>query len=125
MIEEVYVNLETARLAKKKGFNEPYSFVYTKIDSKIRFYELENGPLRNLDLERYAEAISAPTQAILLRWLREKYNLFICIHYLSKEKFFSPFILDMINRTYRFTNTKHDTYEEAAEGGLEVALKSI
>lgn len=107
-MKDQLISLETAKLAKEKGFNISTQIAY--IDDKLfTNFEDSHGDEREyyfdandfyedwnrkdwvfskdggecfgckLDNKKWFEAYSAPTQSILQRWLRENHNLFITI----------------------------------------------
>lgn len=85
MIEEDYVSLETAKLLKEKGFNEPCKLFYDKyhgyipifvVDSELNKYG-NNGLVRNDQIDISAFICSAPSLYIAMKWLREVHNLCI------------------------------------------------
>jgi len=115
-MKEVLVSLEVARLAAKKGFDEECLYYYYESDiTKCNVY------LRNTDLA--IGDISAPTQSFLQKWLREA---------ASTEIFVLPFCddgysVDVYIGDYEDTpdNISYNTYEEALENGLKIALESL
>lgn len=68
-MQEELITFETAKLAKEKGFIKYTNFRYMSKDVE--------GCLVNIgDLTTLAGAdISAPTQSLLQRWLREVHNI--------------------------------------------------
>lgn len=75
MIEERYVNFETAILLKEKGFDE-YCRGYYKFDKTLGFL---NDALVNNSVLNDGFDISAPTHQMVMAWLREVHNLHIII----------------------------------------------
>jgi len=79
------------------------------------------------------EVVSAPTQALLQRWLREVHNIVIVIlpyiGYLSKRKSWAMeyMLLTNLYDNYLFEidTAEYHSYEEALEEGLEGALDLI
>lgn len=141
MIEEAYVSFETAKLAKEKGFDEPCK----------EYYECGNDYTSSLPWGtnqedfRDEKDILAPTQAMLARWLREKYNVHVIpkpiydsdrleqygcdIHCPDKNglvfTIISP-VFPVYKQTSNHNMTKElGTYEESMEAGLQEALKLI
>ena len=77
MMQEQYVSFETAKLLKQKGFNaiclmlwfdENHPFLADRRDEDGNYF-------KNSELKE--EEYSAPTQAFVMKWLRENHNLFI------------------------------------------------
>ena len=131
-MEDTRVTFETAKLAKEKGFpQEPNKL-------KIPYYNYKGefkGDVKDW-LRKYlrkedtsdVESVSAPTQSLLAKWLREKHNIYVTsqignldfintyhyeIRYIDKNKFMCK------------VNGNFNTYEEAYEIGLQKALKLI
>ena len=121
-MEDTIITFETAKLAKKKGFNEICQYYYEIFDKPIT---LQRMPCSNS--EGY-EQPTAPTQSLLAKWLREEHNIYVTsqignldfintyhyeIRYIDKNKFMCK------------VNGNFKTYEEALEIGLQKALKYI
>ena len=132
-MEDTRVTFETAKLAKEKGFFQetnrleiPYynykgEFKGDVSDWRIRKY------IRGEDTSDI-EFVSAPTQSLLAKWLREEHNIHVTsqignldfintyhyeIRYIDKNKFMCK------------VKGNFKTYEEAYEIGLQEALKLI
>ncbi len=131
-MEDTLITFETAKLAKEKGFpQEPNKL-------KIPYYNYKGefkGDVKDW-LRKYlrkedtsdVESVSAPTQSLLAKWLREKHNIHVTsqignldfintyhyeIRYIDKNKFTCK------------VKGNFKTYEEAYEIGLQEALKYI
>ena len=127
---EDVISFEVAKLCEEKGI-----FIHS-----LSFYDLENKDLHNnrvgkllsydcssLNPAYYKriEIIAAPTQSVLQRWLREKYDIHIIVvssniegynYGVVKEKGF----LGISPNIFPF-----ETYEEALEQSLLEALQMI
>jgi hypothetical protein len=142
-MKDEIVSFEIATLARDKGFHDVISCIRGK-----NYYNLEgelNGDSSN-ELKEYLRwkkeggelkeiNISAPTQSLLQRWLREKHNTFvICtqefypdgINYLVQVFKYTP----EKERCYEGTmlygdNAEFETYELSLEFGLRLALELI
>ena len=81
MIKEDYVSLETAKLLKEKGFDEPCDFVYDegKLEWIHHKFIFLGGKISTNSEFRDSEIISAPTLQMAMKWLREKHNIYIDI----------------------------------------------
>jgi len=149
MTEEL-ISFETAKLAKDKGFpqdvfNTPW---YNRFGTECGRTDIDEGgdylyygsgaytsePKRKVSKEEYYKYTSikfkAPTQSLLQKWLREKYDIHIIVISNLKNQYFVD---------YRFTDQRVDndydlillsgvvynTYEEALEKGLQEALKIV
>jgi hypothetical protein len=131
-MEEQLVTFETAKLAKEKGFHW-----------KAKCYH-SDGTFQNRDqLTNYNNKmfvhgdeylISAPTQSLLQKWLREVHNLNVWVSSKTTDKGNTIFIPH--GRTIPDTIKKglvkdviayktFDNNEEALEFGLQEALKLI
>lgn len=133
-MEEQLISLETAKLAKEKGFNWKvrYSYGHT-INPHIAYpnedYSIPsdfNSPNAG---RNWKHLYSAPTQSLLQKWLREVHNIIVeplifDKGFLEKDKFcFQWRVYNKIEDW--FTGSEYKTYEEALEKGLSQALKLI
>lgn len=119
MTEEL-ISFETAKLAYNKRFD------WIKSDNK--WYE-DNGDL-DFSFQGYDEntenKITAPTQSLLQKWLREKHEIYVNVKAFNNNEsimFFCDYY-DFKNLTIKAV-THQKTYEEALEKGLFEALKLI
>ena len=126
-MEEKLISFEVAKLAKEKGFRSNNTFLYN----------LETGIPTN---KWIPGGISAPTQGLLQKWLRETHNMFVVVT--------PEFYIDGINHNVQVLtydpnkeesdcydnnkctgmygdNGEFETYERALEFGLEKALMLI
>ena len=131
-MEDTRITFETAKIAKEKRFpQEPNR-------RKVPYYNYKgefNGDVTDF-LRKYlreedtsdVESVSAPTQSLLAKWLRERYNIHVTsqignldfintyhhdIRYIDKNKFICK------------VKGNFKPYEEALEIGLQEALKLI
>ncbi len=133
-MEEQLINLETAKLAKEKGFELVVSNCFN-VNGKIYRGFMH----KNEDIDR---SFSAPTQSLLQRWLREKFNNIVevtphkvegCEDWESKDDVFWEVSVDFYGENFEinvdgnvdFNQCFFKTYEEALEKGLQEALKLI
>jgi len=141
MMDEQLISFETAKLAKEKGFDEFCLNIYNNIGELEDSFDLEEElefmtkatELRNSLLCKNTQYddntwISAPTQSLLQKWLREKHNVeFVIKPFRDSSLNKTTYVADPINiitgRTARIKRC--DTYEEALEKGLQEALKLI
>lgn len=128
-MEEQLISFETAKLAKKKGFDISTEIFYSKdgelIEVEPCFCHPEDDSCSCGFWDVLKEGKSspkAPTQSLLQKWLREKYHIRInikalgqCLYNLEVDKLAGETLI-LGNR---------DTYEEALEIGLQEALKLI
>ena len=152
MKEEKLISLETARMAKEKGFDIPVIHYYTRINKYNRKNHIsysEGYMTERLEESNWnngygsyptsAEEVdcSAPTQSLLQKWLREEHNISVNPIPNFKTKlnqyhlgivFIDKGVVDStiirIDDAYK-TIILFDSYEEALEKGLQEALKLI
>ena len=126
------VRFETAKLAKEKGFRE-----YTPNCFDVeRSNAICNTGVNANEFSRVGN-VSAPTQSLLQKWLREKHNLHIEIYHhklssFNQEAGFRGLICFMDNNhesdgihVWKDDKNMFKTYEEALEIGLIEGLKLI
>ncbi|MBR3565328.1 MAG: hypothetical protein IKN91_03235 [Paludibacteraceae bacterium] len=134
MTHEQYIEYETARLAKQAGFDWKCTQCYYNGEFDNDYYDSYNFNGSCL------YQISAPTQSVLQRWLREEkgYHIYISHTYTAidcqvksvweilyeKMSFLKPnsilILEDDLGRSLAF-----DTYEAALEAGLKECLSLI
>ena len=129
-MEDTLISFETAKLAKKKGFDIPQNKMYSfgsEMFSSILEIKFHDGNKHECSIEPYnwngkigvtsTKYYSAPTQSLLQKWLREKHNIDVyCI----------PCETQLGNMTlWKSDDTFVGTYEEALEVGLIEGLKLI
>ena len=116
-MEETLIGFETAKLAKQKGFSIHCRSYYVN-DTQI--CENEDFPYNS-----WSNNLFAPTQSLLQRWLREKYNVIVLVSYTKENDYpYMDCIIDL-KQTNRLTSGFRKNYEEALERGLQKALKLI
>jgi hypothetical protein len=155
-MKEQLISFKTAKLAKEKGFKELCDSHYFE-DGEFRentitnyndgevTYEIEefeenwnDGFLTKKNGERcfgcsksqgYLDTFSAPTQALLQKWLREEHKMIVEIifDYEYEVWEFECFYPDSVDKavTYYSDIFQFKTYEEALEAGLKQALELI
>jgi hypothetical protein len=130
-ISDTLITFDTAKLAKEKGFIEH--------QGHFKMYRDEDGHLFDnigpaYDILNHCS--HAPTQSLLQRWLREKYNLFVWVEpdKFNGKNMCTYFVQSMdeaivINKFSepKFKNwiMANKDYEEALEKGLQEALKLL
>ena len=130
-MEEQLISIETAKLAKEKGFNLN-SQGYYSCDSPSSGREGNQLVLRgwekwmNFGSEASQEGTmiySAPSQTMLQKWLREKHNIDIIIS--SNVIGYGYLIYIRYPSQNKLNKCVFQTYEEALEAGLFEVLKLI
>ena len=117
---------------QKKGFDIPtntyfsyfpkiseYGLVY--VCAKLKDYNSE-------DINNGEYRISRPTQALLAKWLREKYEIHVeVVFWYYKDSHYCEYTYNITKPLENLTNNVlwFDNYEEAMEEGLKEALKLI
>lgn len=126
-MEEQLISFETAKLAKEKGFNLYIKYFY-KHKSNDEYEIVHNGHMKNNWNESFqfnhAEC-SAPTQSLLQKWLREEHQLHITIYSCSQESWMSRITRPGQKLEHGMYGEDYDTYEDALEDALYMALKTI
>lgn len=128
-MEDTLVSLEVAKLLKTKGFSAGSNHYY---DTSVQFGE-DAHPVLNLcngNIACYVNGLSpyiieAPTQSLAQKWLRDTKSKIIIVDVDFTE--LECYYCNVYDHTkmLSFQTKSFVTYEEALEGGLLVALKSI
>ncbi len=122
-MKEQLIGFETAKLAKKKGFNLNCGMRYNEKGVLTATKLGMNGYPNN-----FTDSYAASTQSLLQKWLREEHSLHISLYiqentYLHRWRV-KVFYLDKLeDPNVHFWD--FDTYEEALEKGLQGALNLI
>lgn len=131
-MKEQLIGIEVATLAKEKGFDERCSFFHGSWEDYEGIHHMDNCNRHNT-----SKQFSAPTQGLLQKWLREKYNIEVIPQPTCSQldfKFGYNYYIWNKTNGYEFwsdpENTvageyTHNTYEEALEQGLMEGLKLI
>lgn len=81
-MEDVLITLETAKLAKEKGFDLITNNIYM-----INF--TTEVIMENINYLKHSDGnnpfVSAPTQSLLHKWLKELHDIYIVIEFLSGD----------------------------------------
>ena len=153
MIQEQYVSFETAKLLKEKGFDEPtreyceeelWGNELTKKYTFKHLYCAEDEPFFNSIQGADEHKWSAPTQQMVMRWLRELYNLHIEIsplkHYISNghhkavpsDKIVYSYEIyhidqwdDVLEEFNQHGSFGFSTCEEACESAIKYCLENL
>ena len=123
-MEEEIITLKVAKLAKAKGFNEACNDMYFREMDTISSTKMDMGGYPN----RYSNAIAAPTQSLLQKWLREKHNVIVEIGGINCHidvSFIKYYSYNIMGNLYNQNDDEHNTWEEALEAGLQEALEGI
>ena len=135
MTHEQYIELETAKLAKQAGFDWEIDACYSRFQAELSLIEHDyNGNFNNTteyicDKNSDWDWYSAPTQAVLQRWLREVHNMIIRVDYSPANEYSDIDVYDSV--VYTKWNQlvpvvgEYLTYESALEAGLKKCLTLI
>lgn len=132
-----YVTLETAKLLKKKGFNEWCEWVYEDQGITHSTIDADFAGHSNSNLESNQYAV--PLQSQAQTWLRERHRVDVIVHIAvdfdseyNEESFggYSIWIIDHKGWICKRSNSQSirkvfPLYEDALEIGLKTALDSI
>lgn len=127
MTEEL-VTLETAKLLKEKGFDEPCSIAINIEDGRKYISNRTNS-------EMPTKVCTNPTQSIAQKWLREIRGVYVWVEPVIGKRWkvsFCDFNVPIEESDWMENEINkgngypvYDTYEEALEAGIQEALKLI
>lgn len=127
---EAFVTLETAKLLKEKGFKEDV-FTFYEVDCVEGDMILSETYDESENFNEKNDCLSAPTQSLAQKWLRETKNIHICVYNCACGYGYEISKADngthITSSVYEGPNDggEWNTYEEALETGLQEALKLI
>ena len=140
-MQDKLITFETARLAKKKGFNEPCREAYSPEgkEENVHFIEWKD-TITNSQIDNSNEQVkksrtklypeeafepellyTAPTQSLLQKWLREVHNQYVEVR--RTNNLYITYCINDYGILHHTDNYK--TYELALEAGLLTALRRI
>lgn len=151
MIIEDYVNFETAKLLKEKGFdlNTLCKYVdkggatetwYDDYREQMLRFDLDEGELIEPSIKPkdkyavYGDTISAPTLQITMKWLREVHHYYIQVmldswacgghmgYYVVIQKTDSDFNMMLHDAV---DEVFYQTYEQACEAAIKYCLENL
>ena len=129
MITEDYVSFEMAKLLKEKGFDE-FCRAHYGITNGNLYYEKVEVEASGCEMHN---SILAPTLQMAMKWLREKYNVFIdissrfsknadkdvCFSYSCKK------LIDTYKSSYEIGDGEWLNYEETCEAAIKFCLENL
>ena len=131
MIEQEFVSFETAKLLKEKGFDEYCFYWYT---SNGEMYS-DPGEYKEFKNSESISHITAPTQDLAMRWLREVHHLHCDIGYdielgwyhqiVNLKETVSVFDYNEMRVYHSDHDFEFHNYEEAAEAAIKYCLESL
>ena len=126
MIKEDFVNYETAKLLKEKGFDWRCNSHYWSQDLDTLHYSDYPQNWNCASDDWY----SRPTHQMAMKWLREEYGVFIAIN--NDDLDFNRQSYDFINigstsypKILAESYAGYKTYEEAVEAACLYSLKNL
>jgi len=125
-ITEDYVSFKTAKLLKKKGFNEECEYFYDEYEDEDEYVICSNGGSAYND-DEHPTYYSMPTLQMAMKWLREVYKIFITILFIEDTNYFAYTIENLDTKKYLSTSkdTSYNNYEEACEAAILYCLKNL
>lgn len=127
---EEFVTLETAKLLKEKGFKEDV-FTFYEVDCVEGDMILSETYDESENFNEKNDCLSAPTQSLAQKWLRETKNIHICVYNCACGYGYEISKADngthITSSVYEGPNDggEWDIYKDALEAGLQEALKLI
>ncbi len=130
LLKEDLISFETAKLAKRAGFWFDGN-TNNWLDTTLPY--LKDGT-RRIDFTYHGEYYSAPTQSLLLKWLREQHGMLVESHYktFGVKSCNGYFYLCATKKDWKTDNyfgrtifEGYEKYEQALEVGLQVGLKIV
>ena len=122
MITEDYVNFETAKLLKEKGFDGICGTAYETITNE---HAVEQSAIS--EWGKLCQA-KRPTLQMTMKWLREEHKIAINIGWgevFEKNYQWWCIILNQNSGEILRENEYHKTYEEAAEAAIKYCLENL
>ena len=127
------VSIETAELAKEKGFDWKCDRYYYDVGYAPVYYNPYDSEIKPYYANHNSEplSISAPTQSLLQKWLRDVHNIHIYLNPNLRANDIIMWDVSLYNvakykRHRKIGNSpEYITYETALEAGLLEALKLI
>ena len=114
-LKEELISFDTSKLAKEKGFNISTKFTFKSNGKKYEGTYFSGQP----------DIYYRPTQSLLQKWLREEHQLHITIYSCSQESWMSRITRPGQKLEHGMYGEDYDTYEDALEDALYMALKTI
>lgn len=124
MIHEEICTYEVAKLAKERGFDVPTHYAYNENCQKAMYMELCLN--RNTKDSR---SISAPTQSLLQRWLREEKGYYVYPFFDNESRRWTWVCRELTGDKWiqllDFEERYFATYELALEDALKYVFKNL
>ncbi len=135
MIEEDYVSFETAKVLKEKGFDEACHAYYHE-DNKKLIESYSAHAIKNISNPCFF-GNAAPTLQMVMKWLREVHNIFICITpyevgagvmdytYTLYKIDAKNFYFENLGIQGRTENINEISYEKTVESAIKYCLENL
>ena len=130
MIEESYVNFDTAKMLKEAGFEANLKTMY--LEEEKDEWAFWDSCAKRSDYNYFDDTIACPTQALAARWLREVHRIAMGVVFVPSSvngdvwQCFVGKMDDMVwIGDHEMSDCKYATYEEAFEYGLKRGLELI
>ena len=124
MIHDEICTYEVCKLAKEKGFDVPTHYAYNDNCRKAMYMELCLN--RNT---KDSSSISAPTQSLLQRWLREEKGYYVYPFFDNESRRWTWVCRELTGDKWiqllDFEERYFTTYELALEDALKYALENL
>ena len=134
-IQESYVDFETAKLIKEKGFNETVSRIYSNTGEILTLHDFGIKDLSNKDcgnyphwafpIENVSSIISAPTQSLVMKWLREIHSFYISIEPNPNKEGLHDAHVRRNWWEHNWAGIGYTSYEDAVEAAVNYCLKNL
>ena len=126
MIHEEICTYEVCKLAKENGFNARTIHYYEA--NCVNPKAIEHCTGANY-FNKYPNAVSAPTQSLLQRWLRDNgFGEVEVRHWCETNRYPHHYgweVKDNLGNLMGYSSKMFDTYELALEDGLKYALENL
>lgn len=134
MILENYVSSKIAELLREKGFDEICYACYEYFESSVTLYHGWTFEYKGRPVQNSSDRIKCPTCQMVLKWLREVYNLhidiFIGIAEDDSYTYWTYFITDLkgnmiVNAYEEDIDFRGENYEQTIESAIENCLTNL
>ena len=127
MITEQYVSFEIAKLLKEKGFNELCQYAYLSYGYR---FSSRNTCNTSVIIKDSRCNCTAPTQQMVMQWLREKHNLCIIIFPIVTDDDGSAgclwdYVISKHLIEQKRSKLAYEKYEDAVEDAIKYCLENL
>ena len=121
-MEDVIIEYKTAVLLKEKRFNLPVDDFF--VVSKQSLYD-DGGIIGKENHNEFPDVISAPTQSLCCKWLREEHGIHIRIDCNNGDWYYTIQSIDHGFDYKTQCEESYNSYEKALEEGLYISVQMI